>query len=58
MTGTSCRIYKNTGDKQLRTLQKTAIAMAAAQFALASGAYAQAALDSNKDENVVMVSPF
>jgi hypothetical protein len=41
---------------QLRTLQKTAIAMAAPQLVL-SWAYAQTSLSAKKDENVVMVGP-
>jgi hypothetical protein len=45
---------KNTGDSHMKALQKTALAMAAAQLAPGSGACAQAALGSNKNENVVI----
>jgi hypothetical protein len=38
----------------MKVLQKTAIAMAAAQLAPGSGAYAKAALGSTKNENVVI----
>ena len=38
----------------MRASQKTAIAMAAAQLAPGSGAYAEAAFGSNKNENVVI----
>jgi hypothetical protein len=45
---------KNTGDTQLRTLQKTAIAVALLQFAASCGACEQAAPASAKNENVVI----
>jgi hypothetical protein len=49
---------KNTGDGQLRTPKTAAIAMALARLELAAcGAYAQTAPHSQKNENVVIVSP-
>jgi hypothetical protein len=50
----SCRTYKKTRETHMKVLQKTAIAMAAAQLAPGSGAYAKAALGSTKNENVVI----
>jgi hypothetical protein len=45
---------KNTGDIQLRTLQKTVVAVASTQFSVSCGAYVQAAPASAKNENVVI----